>query len=171
MDCQQVWSAIEELFNDEKSPQQITGLKEHLDQCRGCRDRYALERRVVGALEELETYPVPPDFTARVLNQLPAAVPQPPSSRTVHIEAVLRWLREAWNSLVTGLARPAPRRRLVPILAGAASLLLILGLLYGLHGNDIPTTPGAAIGTPLWVVAGGVVAVLAIALLIWWRKK
>jgi hypothetical protein len=62
---------------------------------------------------------------------------------------------------------------LVPALAFAMTLVLALGLLYGLQGGGSLPTPGAAVGAPLWVVVEGAVLVLALlaaVLVIWCRR-
>lgn len=174
MNCRQARDSCEELFDGEKSPQHIPGLEEHLNACPECRDWHALECRVINALEYLETYPVPADFTIRVLGQLPDTVPEPRSGLAVQTDVVLDRARSVWESLLDGLTRPGGRRRLVPILASVAALILVFGLLYALAGNEVVTTPGAATGNTAWAVAGGVIVVAAallVTIVLWLRKR
>jgi hypothetical protein len=62
---------------------------------------------------------------------------------------------------------------MVPILAAAAAVILMLGVLYGLSGHDVTTTAGAATGNSLWAIGGGVlvVAVVVLVALIWSRRR
>jgi hypothetical protein len=62
---------------------------------------------------------------------------------------------------------------LAPALAIAAAVLLLLGLLYGLRGGEVHTTPGAVAGTSPWVLGGGLVllSVLLVTVLIVWRRR
>lgn len=80
-------------------------------------------------------------------------------------DAVLDRLRRAWESFVAGLVSPAPRRVLVPVLAAAATLVLLFALIYGLQGEAPAITPGTASGAWSWLISGGVV-VAAIVILI-----
>jgi anti-sigma factor (TIGR02949 family) len=174
MNCRQARDSCEELFDGETSPQHIPGLEEHLDACPECRDWRALECRIVNALEQLETFPVPADFTVRVLGRLPDTVPEPRSGLAVQTEVILDRAQEVWGSLLDGLTRPGGRRRLVPVLASVAALILVFGLLYALAGNEVSATPGAATGNTAWAIGGGaivVAAVLLVALVLWLRKR
>lgn len=81
-------------------------------------------------------------------------------------------LRRAWASLLAGLARPTPRRLLAPALAVAATLLVLLGLLYVLQGEGPASTPGTAAGAWSWLVGGVVlVSVVVLAVLVLGRRK
>ena len=143
MNCEQAYEAFEELYHAEGSIQDFPELEEHLEQCSECQARYARERLAVEALRSLEPLAMPPDFCERVMSQLPDAVP----GRQVQSRDIVARLQEAWSSLASTLARPAARRRLEPALAIAAAVLLLLGLLYGLRGGEVHTTPGAVAGT------------------------
>jgi len=81
-------------------------------------------------------------------------------------------LRRAWDALVVGLARPTPRRVLVPALAVAATLLVLFGLFYVLQGEGPASTPGTAAGAGSWLVGGVVlVSVVVLAVLVLGRRN
>lgn len=173
MDCQQARGCFEELFDRDESRRHTPDLEEHLKTCPECQQWYALESRVVDALEQLEVFPVPPGFTAQVLDQLPDGVPKPKASAAGQTEAILDRARAAWEWIVESLSGPGRRRRLVPVMAAAAALVLIFGLLVALVGNEVTTTPGAATGSSPWAIGGGILviaAVLVVALILRQRK-
>ena len=115
---------------------------------------------------------MPLGFTECVLNQLPDRVPERQFSLPAQIEAALQRARSGWESWVASLSHPASRRRLVPVLTVAASLLLVVALAFGLLGDRMPSTPGAATGTWSWTVGIVVlVALVLVALLVLWRRK
>lgn len=87
------------------------------------------------------------------------------------LAGVLARLRRTWNSFLFSLSRPAPRRMLVPALAVAATLLLAVGLLYVVVGDQVPTTPGAAIGAGSWLIGGALLAVVVLAAIWAWRRR
>ncbi len=171
MECRQAREAFEEVLDGKKSWQDFPGLEQHLDQCPECQEWYARERQAIEALQKLEVFPAPPDFTERVLSQLPDTLPRQRIGLDSQAETALRRLRLAWDSLLQGLT--SPRRRLAPLLAVAASLLLVLGLAYVLWGEDVVSTPGAAMGASPWTIGisvGLVVVVLVVAVVLWRRK-
>jgi predicted anti-sigma-YlaC factor YlaD len=178
MDCRQVRAALEELLNserplkDERSLTQSPELEAHLDQCPECQTWFAQERWTIQALEQLERIQPSSDFTARVLNSLPDAIPEETIAPAAQPDSYLDRIRTAWDSMVSSLARPARRRTLMPALALAATFLVALGLVYVLQG-DVPSTPGTAVGASSWLIGIGVVvivAMLVVALVIWRRK-
>jgi anti-sigma factor RsiW len=166
MDCRKARAAFEELLSGERELERAPELQEHLEQCPECQEWYAGQTRVIEVLEQLETFPAPEDFAGRVLYRLPDSVPQ-------QQPGLAGKLRERWETLLAGLARPAFRRRLVPALTIAAALLLVLGVLYVWQGGEVTTTPGAAVGWSPWFVAGGLflVAFVVVAVLILSRRK
>jgi hypothetical protein len=171
MNCRKARSSLEELFDDERAPHHIHGLQEHLDTCPTCREWHELECRVVDALEQLDRFPMPPGFTARILDQLPDSVPEPRSRRAAQIAVWADGAKRALDSIVEGLTRRSHRRRLVPILAAAAVGVLMLGLLYAQVGNESTTTAGAATGRSPWAIAGGVLAAIVVILVaLAWRR-
>ena len=186
MDCEQSGRAIEELLNEGDGPAQAPAFEEHLAACPECRARYEREARLVQALGELETVPASPDFAAWVLEQLPDVAPD--ASAPLEWQAPLEvaptvpeWvvaseapqaaasprdrLRAAWDSFRAGLSGPARSRRLIPALVGAAVLLLVAALGFGLLTGGMQTTPGAAVGPSPWL-AGGAVLLVAAALVV-----
>ena len=173
MNCRQARKGFEELLNSENTLQDFPDLQAHLEQCPQCQAWYAQEGRVVHALEQMDRLPVPADFTKQVLRRLPPMVPQQKSGLAVWAELSRNRIQAAWGALVSGLARPARRRQWVPALVVMASLLLALGLLYGLQGGNVTSTPGAAVGASPWVIGGGValaVVVLVVGLFLWRRR-
>jgi hypothetical protein len=172
MDCEQARIALEELAESGRAFSGDLEIEAHLADCAECQEWYMQELQAIGALEMLDTLPSPSDFTARVLSRLPDAVSAQPAA-PVSPDASRRQRRWAdfWNSLKEGLARPAYRRRLVPALAVAASLILVLGLLWSLQGNPALVTPGAATGTSLWVIGGGAVVLGALVVVILFLRR
>lgn len=165
MDCQQARKASDELIESGRMLPDAPYLEAHLASCPECRDWYHQELKAVRALEVLETYPVPEDFTERVLGRLSGAQPEPEPSALPR-EPLLHRLQQAWGLLLDALNRPAYRRRLVPALVVAASLVLVLGLAVNLRGGEPSTTPGAAFGVPLWIAGGGAILVVALVLVV-----
>jgi hypothetical protein len=95
----------------------------------------------------------------------------PPGPRE-RLDGALVRMEQAWDSFASSLTRPAPRRMLAPALVVVASLLVALGLLYGLRGGELPSTPGAATGNWSWAVGGGVVVILVVLVAVaFWRRK
>jgi anti-sigma factor RsiW len=88
-------------------------------------------------------------------------------------DAVPTQARQAWRSFLSGLTHPAPRRMLAPALVMVASLLLVLGVVYVLVGDQVPSTPGAATGTWSWALGGLFLVILGlvVVLLLWRRKR
>jgi predicted anti-sigma-YlaC factor YlaD len=173
MKCRQARKGFEELLDGEKSLQSFPSLKAHLEECPQCQAWYTQERRVVHALEQLDRFPVPSDFTKRVLSRLPDRVPLRRPSPAARVELALDRMHAAWGSLLSSLGHPARRRRWVPALVLVASLLLVVGLWAGLQGGAVSSTPGAAVGASPWVIGVGVVlaaVVLVVGLFLWLRK-
>lgn len=173
MNCQQIRESFEKLIDGEKPGLYAIEIEEHLASCPECREWYTQELLAINALEMLEPFPASPDFTECVMLRLPDTLPQQESQPSASSESPLLQIRRAWDSLVEGVARPSARRRWAPVLAAAASLILVVGLWYGLQGNDVSTTAGTAVGTMPWLIGGAVVLVigLAIAVLILWRRR
>ncbi len=173
MDCRQAREAFEGLVESGELSPQALDLEEHLSGCPECQEWFARELLSVNALEILDRIPAPLDFTQRVLAQLPDATSQKQPVEGFQAGSHLPRIGEFWQSLLDSFARPPSRRRLAPALAIAASLLLVVGLVYVILGGDVTGTPGAATGASSWVVGigAGVVVVVVVAALLLWRRK
>lgn len=175
MKCQQIRDELTELLDGVRRDRGRGSLDTHLENCAECRRWYEQQRQAIRALDQLETLPVPQDFTARVLQRLPDTRPawQPPPVPGRPSSTVWQRLVEAWSSSSANLSRPASRRRLAPALALAAVLIMVLGLLYVMQGGQPASTPGAATGPmPILVAAGlGLSVILLIVGLFLWRGK
>jgi hypothetical protein len=128
----------------------------------------------MSALDTLEPIPVPDHFTGRVLSRLPDMMPESRTDPSAPGKTRASTVRATWGSFLDALDRLAPRKRLMPALAVAASLLVVLGLLYGLQAGDVPSTPGAAVGAFPWSSAVILLLVfvgLAVGLVLWRRKR
>lgn len=174
MDCERARKAFEELAESGRAFSGDLETEAHLAGCAECQEWYMQELQAISALEMLDTVPAPSDFTTRVLSRLPDTVPvQPPAPVSADDSRRRQQRLGFWDLLKESLARPAYRRRLVPVLAVAASLLLVLGLLWSLQGNLVPATPGAATSASSWVIGGGaiVLGALVVAVLFLRRRE
>jgi hypothetical protein len=173
MDCQQVREALEQLVESGQSFAYVPELEEHLVTCVECQRWYTRELQAISALDTLEPIPVPDDFTGRVLSRLPDIGPESRTDLATPAKARASTVREVWSSFLDALDRLAPGKRLMPALAVAASLLLVLGLLYGLQASDVPSTPGAAVGAFPWGIAVllSLVFIGLVVGLVLWRRK
>lgn len=173
MTCDQARELLEELARENRSWQEVPELAEHMSDCQACSVWYAEYLQVENALRQLPTWPVPPDFSHRVLSRLsdrtghPASQP-PPGGRPFPSG----W-QERWQAFWEGLVHPRGRRQLVPVLVAAACVVLVVGLVYGLLAGGVPPVPGAATGSlswPMLAVAGLVLIVLVVGLILWRRR-
>jgi anti-sigma factor RsiW len=174
MNCQQAREILEDTFGGEQSNSDHPEVQAHLEGCHACQDWLARQRRAIDALEQLEPFPTPPDFTRRVLAQLPDEVPESEPAPAPQREGFVHRLRRGWQEFLSWLARPPGRRQLVPALVAAVSLILVLGLLSALQTEGVETTPGAVVGQVPWLALAGLVLVAAgvvVAVLFWGRKK
>lgn len=168
MTCEWVREQLGELLDGVQLRDQAP-LQAHLAECQACRAWYEQQQRAIAALEQLDAVPVPLDFRARVLDRLPEAALPARLPRVAQAREP-----EKPRSFWADLARPTARRRLMPALALAASLLLVAGLLYVFQVGEPATTPGAATGSAAWVALGGLgvaVVLLVVAFLFWRRKR
>lgn len=173
MNCEQARTIFEGLAESGRGFSGALEAEAHLSGCAECQEWYIQELQAISALEMLDTLAVPSDFTVRVLDQLPDVVPAQPTVAASPGEPRRRqWWADFWDALKEGAARPTYRRRLVPALAVAASLILVLGLLLSLQGNLPPVTPGAATGNSWWVLGGGVVVLgVLVVVAVWFFRS
>ncbi len=165
MDCERARMVLEQLAMSGGAGMDA-GVEAHLAECTACQEWYVEELELIGALDALEPFPTPPDFTGRVLNRL-QAVPSwqavvPPSRSKPR---PLPWWANIRESLRLGLAALTERRALAPALAVAVAVVLLLGLWSSLQQGHPSITPGAALSDNLWLV-GGVLGLGALALLL-----
>jgi hypothetical protein len=90
----------------------------------------------------------------------------------IRLEAILAGMQQAWDSFFHSLGYSAPRRMLAPAVAVAASLLLLLGLLYVFQDISVSSTPGAAVGAWPWAAGGLLLGAVGLAAILFlWRRK
>lgn len=174
MDCEQAQDAFEKLIDSQEPVPSVPGLEEHLATCPECHEWFAQELLAVNALELLDAFPAPSDFTTRVLSQLLDPEAESKSIQVARVQSPLTRIQDAWDALKAGLARPTSRRRWATAAAFGALLVLALSVVFGLWGNDVPSTPGAATGQASWGFGLAVIVVVfafVVALVYWRREK
>lgn len=174
MTCDQARELLEELAREKKSWREVPELAEHMRDCQACQAWYAEYLQVEEALSRLPIFPAPPDFSQRVLTSLSKRAHRAaPAAAAGALTAPGSW-GERWQRFWSGLASPRGRRQLVPVLVAAACVVLVIGLLYGLQGGDVPPVPGAATGSVPWALAAGAglaLIVLVVGLFLWLRRR
>jgi hypothetical protein len=133
MKCTETRKLLSLYLDGTMSGKQMQEIDAHLTECSACSRHYVLVRQTQRAVAGLGRAPVPPELALR----LRLAV-----SREMARSRQPRWqgLRARWENVLNAL--------LVPATAGAASAVVIFGLLIGLFalprtlapsGSDVPT--------------------------------
>ena len=166
MKCEQARDILLDRLDANVSLQPIPDIDVHFRDCQACQAWYRQQQMAATALEKLEPYPVPQDFTARVLAALAERTPNSHPAWPGQAGTLAMRLQQTWRDFAASLSSPIGRRRLAPVLVSAAAVLVVAVCLFAvLESADVPVTPGAAAGSPSGLLLAGSIAVIVLAVL------